>query len=247
MQVVTNSVRIMKRPTIIGALIGVALSFNGDGQTLSGLITDEHGVPVAGATLVIRRLGQPVANVSGKKGTPELDTGASVSVIADQNASVPLQRLIPGRYDVCAYGPTKYYVSECSRVGTPLVDLYSGASLNISPHALHTASNLTIYVQDKKSKVSFDTLTTRAVHSNRLQLSVIYKSGVSVPAQAIAHSSYMHVFEVSIPTQEPISLAIDSDLLVTDLGGHIIETNKVSKRKLFSGGSREMSFSLVVN
>jgi Carboxypeptidase regulatory-like domain len=101
--------------------------------TISGVVVDDSGNPISGASVVYRSVPPLTVSASGKLAHSGPVVSAYVSTSAD--GAFALENLPPGNYNLCAYGVTAADLGSCEWVqGTTHVSLASAQTVQVHFH-----------------------------------------------------------------------------------------------------------------
>jgi len=192
--------------------------------TISGTVTDEAGRPVSGARLVYMKLMEYARDQGGRQFLKE--PGFTKSAVAGADGSFLLSGLLPGTYDVCAYGTQPSQVGSCDWGGIPVISLAAGQSVTNLTRTVRNGTVVTLHVADPNGRIGVADSRGRVARERRFFIGLSSESGFYRRAEAISRSPAEHVFRITIPRQMRARLFIDTDLSVTDVSGSPLETGR---------------------
>jgi len=211
---------------------------------ISGTVTDEAGRPVPGARLVYMKLTEYARDQRGRQVITEPGFSRAVAVGAD--GSFILSGLLPGTYDVCAYGAQPSQVGSCDWGGIPVISLAAGQTVTNLTRTIRNGTVVTLHVADPNGRMGVADSKGRVARERRFFIGLFSESGFYRRAEAISRSPAEHVFRITIPRQMRARLFIDTDLSVTDVSGSPLETGRPTLWQVVPAGRELVTVNLNV-
>ena len=212
--------QLLKMTLIVGFLaIGVSV-FTASGAAVSGIVVDEKGNGVTGASVVYSRL-PTFAWTNGHRITTTPSIGSTVTTSTAGTFSV--SGLPTGTYDLCAAGPKETHLGSCEwGPGAVRIDLLADQTASVKLGVTEGAL-ITFHVADPHNQI-VDLEDILAIGSGGNKLVANFGVGVWAGtryfrARRISTVGVSRVYQLAMPKSGSVRLFLDTGLSVLDEGG----------------------------
>lgn len=193
--------------------------------TLSGVVLDERGAPIANAQVLYRTVPRIVRRLGGGWNAVGPLLGASVKTGAD--GSFVVTGLPAAQYHVCAYGVKPTHLGSCEWQATTSVDLASSATAPLR-FQIAEGTMLTFEVQDPRQQIR--DLADLNSANGRLPVSGsnfaigVWAGSRYTLAKLVSTVGPTRRYQLAIPKSAGVRLFLDTTLNVTDAAGVALPT-----------------------
>lgn len=172
--------------------------------SVSGVITDQTGAPLVGATVVYSRLPSFLPRTIGSP--PQLAPGESyfsASATTDAAGRHAAQGLPPGKYVVCAGAPDQPILDPCKWSTPPPLEITGNAATSLD-FAVQRGVFLRVRVNDPQGLLPASEPTPMS--PAHLIVGVFFGTGASLAAQRADVDAGGQDYRMAIPTGAPLQL-----------------------------------------
>lgn len=193
--------------------------------TLSGIVVDDQGAPIANARVVYQTAPKIVHRTGGGWLTTGPLLGASVKTGID--GSFVINGLPVARYHICAYGVKPTHLGSCEWQGTANVDLSTGQTGQLKIH-IAEGTLLTFQIQDARQQIR--DLADLNTSNGRLPVSGsnfaigVWAGSRYTLAKLVSTTGSIRRYQLAIPKAATVRLFLDTTLNVTDASGAAVAT-----------------------
>ena len=186
--------------------------------TISGVVVDDSGGPISGASVVYRSVPPLAVSASGKLAPSGPVVSSYVSTSAD--GAFAIANLPLGNYNLCAYGVTAADLGSCEWVqGTTHVALASAQTVQVR---FHVSQGVLITFQVADTRQQIVSLEDLPIVAGRLPLTGanfgigIWAGSRYVRAGLVSKIGTTREYQLAIPKTAAVRLFLDTSLAALD-------------------------------
>jgi hypothetical protein len=216
--------------------------------SISGLVADQSGAPVAGALVLYQGMPTLAPNATG--GVVVTIPSASSGLTTGTDGTFAISGLPDGQYSVCAYAATAAQLGSCEwGAYSPLIEVTAGGAVNNVALQLTSGVLLTLLVSDPNSVIQETAPNTLVngllpLYGGNFRIGVMLGT-IYARAQLASQQGTTRTYTVAVPQNVSLDLIADTSLLATAASGATVP----NQQKGFSipiGGSSAQVVNLTV-
>jgi hypothetical protein len=190
--------------------------------SISGLVADQSGNPVAGALVLYQ--GTPTFAPNAMGGVVATGPSVSSGLTSGTDGTFAISGLPDGQYSVCAYAATAAQLGSCEwGTYSPLIQITAGGAVSNVALQLTTGVLLTLLVSDPNSLIQ-ETAPSTLVNGLLPLSGGNFRIGVMLGtiyarAQLASQQGTVRTYTVAVPQNVSLDLIADTSLLVTAASG----------------------------
>jgi hypothetical protein len=230
-----------------GWLSGCIALAGASGVSISGVVVDGKGTPIAGASVLYRSVQTVTQSANGQR----LLTGpvATAGLTTASDGTFSVSGLPAATYHLCAYGVKANHLGSCEwSLGTMHADLADGQAVQVTL-VVAEGTLLTFQVADPRNQIK--DLESLSTPGGRVALSGA-NFGIGVwagtryaRATLVSTSGATREYQLAIPKTATVRLFLDTSLGVADATGSAIPVGQPSMT-LAAGGQAEVITNLTI-
>jgi hypothetical protein len=212
---------------------------------LLGIVVDDSGKPIGGATVSYKSAQTKAAGVKGQPAITGPLIGSAVKTLADGSFSI--SGLPPAIYHLCAYGTRDNHLDSCQwGTGTTGVELTAGDTVQLR-FVVSEGTLVTFQVEDPKHQIrDFESLPliNGRIPWARANFAVGIWAGTRyVRAGLVSTNGNMRRYQTAVPKTATVQVVVDTSLRVADANGFVIHGTGPA---VMAGGNREVIVNLAI-
>lgn len=212
-------------------------------MTVSGIVVDASGAPLAGTTVSYKNTPTRIRDAAGHTRTIGPVVNSTATTAADGSFSVG--GLPPSVYWLCANGTQTSQIASCDwGFGATKADLFTAGSASNVKLQVHAGVTLTFQVSDARSQVKdFSTAVGALAAPGNFRIFVVNGTWLR-PAVPVSATGAVRQYTITVPQTRSFRLPLDTKLNVLNQLGASVVPGQLDDTIVISG--QPVSYSLTV-